>query len=155
MLRALGPHAPGTVRRRLASWSTLTEWRGLEAPFTSPALKSAIRLAVRAVPRVRKRKSDKAVTGDILGQMLATCAGDNLRDSRDRAILMLGFASGGRRRSEIASLRVALSSWRRRRRLRSRAALPFPRLLFTSPARKRRALMRVKSSISPAAQWMR
>jgi hypothetical protein len=50
-LRTAGPHAPDTVRRRLASWSTLTQWRGLAGAFASPALKSAIRLAVRAVPR--------------------------------------------------------------------------------------------------------
>lgn len=105
-LRVAGPHAPETVRRRLASWSTLTKWRGLSGSFTSPALKSAIRLAVRATPRPRKRKSAKAVTGDVLAKMLATCATENLRDVRDRAILMIAFASGGRRRSEIAGLRV-------------------------------------------------
>lgn len=105
-LKSIGPHAPDTVRRRLASWSTLTKWRGLEGAFASPALKSAIRLAVRAVPRQRRRKSAKAVTGDVLAKLLATCATDSLRDIRDRAILMVAFASGGRRRSEIAGLRV-------------------------------------------------
>ncbi|AYD04569.1 site-specific integrase [Neorhizobium sp. NCHU2750] len=104
-LKVAGPHAPDTVRRRLASWSTLTKWRGLSGAFTSPALKSAIRLAVRATPRPRKRKSAKAVTGDVLAKMLATCASGSLRDLRDRAILMVAFASGGRRRSEIAGLR--------------------------------------------------
>lgn len=105
-LKSIGPHAPDTVRRRLASWSTLTKWRGLDGAFASPALKSAIRLAVRAVPRQRRRKSAKAVTSDVLAKLLATCATDSLRDVRDRAILMVAFASGGRRRSEIASLRV-------------------------------------------------
>lgn len=105
-MRSVGPHAPDTVRRRLASWSTLTKWRGLTGAFSSPALKSAIRLAVRAVPRMRRRKSAKAITGDVLAKLLATCATDNLRDLRDRAILMVAFASGGRRRSEIAGLRV-------------------------------------------------
>lgn len=105
-LRSTGPHAPDTVRRRLANWSTLTRWRGLDGAFASPALKSAIRLAVRAVPRTRRRKSKKAVTGDVLAKLLATCASDSLRDLRDRAILMVAFASGGRRRSEIANLRA-------------------------------------------------
>ncbi|QND41082.1 site-specific integrase (plasmid) [Rhizobium leguminosarum bv. viciae] len=105
-LRSSGPHAPDTVRRRLANWSTLTKWRGLEGAFGSPALKSAIRLAVRAVPRPRRRKSAKALTGDVLAKLLATCGGDSLRDLRDRAILMVAFASGGRRRSEVASLRT-------------------------------------------------
>jgi integrase len=104
-LRSSGPHAPDTVRRRLASWSTLTKWRGLAGVFSSPSLKSAIRLADRATPRPRKRKSAKAVTGDILAMLLATCGTVNLRDIRDRAILMVAFASGGRRRSEIAGLR--------------------------------------------------
>ena len=104
-LRSSGPHAPDTVRRRLATWSTLTKWRGLDGAFTSPALKSAIRLAVRATPRPRKRKSEQAITGDVLSRLLAVCNTDSLRDIRDRAILMVAFASGGRRRSEIAGLR--------------------------------------------------
>ncbi len=104
-LRAAGPHAPDTVRRRLVTWSTLTKWRGLEGVFASPRVKSAIRLAVRATPRPRKRKSAKAVTGDILGRLLKTCESGSLRDLRDRAILMVAFASGGRRRSEVAALR--------------------------------------------------
>lgn len=60
---------------------------------------------MRAVPRTRLRKSAKAVTSDVLAKLLATCATDSLRDVRDRAILMVAFASGGRRRSEIAGLR--------------------------------------------------
>ncbi|WP_165222320.1 site-specific integrase [Affinirhizobium pseudoryzae] len=104
-LRSSGPHAPDTVRRRLATWSTLTKWRGLQGAFASPALKSAVRLAVRATPRPKKRKSAKAVTGDVLSKLIGTCRTDSLRDVRDKAILMLAFASGGRRRSEVAGLR--------------------------------------------------
>jgi len=105
-LRVSGPHAPATVRRRLANWSTLTRWRGLEGAFSSPSIKSAIRLAVRAINRPRSRKSANAITSDILGKLLATCSGEDLTALRDRAILMVAFASGGRRRSEIAGLRV-------------------------------------------------
>jgi integrase len=104
-LRSSGPHAPDTVRRRLATWSTLTKWRGHVGAFTSPALKSAIRLAVRATPRPKRRKSAKAVTGDVLSKLIGTCLTNNLRDVRDKAILMVAFASGGRRRSEVAGLR--------------------------------------------------
>jgi integrase len=105
-LRADGPHAPATVRRRLSSWSTLTTWRGLDGQFDAPALRQAIRLAVRASDRPRGRKSARAVTGDVLATLLSTCASDRLADIRDRALLLFAFASGGRRRSEIASLRV-------------------------------------------------
>jgi len=52
------------------------------------------------------RKSANAITGDILGKLLATCSGGDLTALRDRAILMVAFASGGRRRSEVAGLRV-------------------------------------------------
>ena len=105
-LRTSGPHAPATVGRRLANWSTLTKWRGLDGAFASPALRSALRLAVRAVQRPRRRKSAKAITGDVLAKLLGTCGDHSLRDIRDRAILMVAFASGGRRRSEVAGLRT-------------------------------------------------
>jgi integrase len=105
-LKSVGPHAAATVRRRLANWSTLTKWRGLTGVFSALSLKTALRLAVRATPRQRRRKSKKAVTGDVLAKLLATCAGDRLADVRDRALLLTAFASGGRRRSEVASLRV-------------------------------------------------
>lgn len=34
------------------------------------------------------------MTGDVLARLLATCASDSLRDLRDRAMLMVAFASG-------------------------------------------------------------
>jgi integrase len=106
LLRVNGPHAPGTVRRRLASWATLHRWRGVEPAFATPAFRTALRFAVRASTRLPQRKSQRAVTRDVLDQLLATCARNRLVDCRDRALLLIGFASGGRRRSELASLRV-------------------------------------------------
>ncbi|WP_168879709.1 site-specific integrase [Rhizobium sp. P28RR-XV] len=106
LLRVEGPHAPDTVRRRLTSWSILTRWRGLTGSFAAPSLKSALRLAVRAAARQRRRKSKRAVTADVLTKLLATCNGERLVDLRDRALLLTAFASGGRRRSEVADLRV-------------------------------------------------
>lgn len=104
LLRA--DNAPETVRRRLTSWSILTRWRGLTGAFDGPSLKSALRLAVRASARPRQRTSKKAVTGDILTKLLDACAGGRLVDLRDRALLLTAFASGGRRRSEVAGLRL-------------------------------------------------
>lgn len=106
LLKSVGPHAPATVRRRLTTWSILTKWRGVEGVFGSATLKSALRLAVRAAARPRQRKSRAAVTADVLAQLIATCKGDRLVDTRDQALLLTAFASGGRRRSEIANLRV-------------------------------------------------
>ncbi|ODR93166.1 hypothetical protein A8M32_01180 [Sinorhizobium alkalisoli] len=72
----------------------------------APSLTSALRLAVKASSRPRGRKSKKAVTIDVLVRLLATCSGERLVDRRDRALLLTAFASGGRRRSEVAGLRV-------------------------------------------------
>lgn len=105
-LRALGPHAISTVRRRLALWATFHRWRGLEAPFKAPNVRNALRLAGRASRRPRGRKSARAVTRDVLERLLATCNGGRLIDTRDRALLLVAFASGGRRRSEVARLAV-------------------------------------------------
>jgi integrase len=46
------------------------------------------------------------VTADVLEALLATCKSDRLADARDAALLLVAFASGGRRRSEVAGLRV-------------------------------------------------
>ena len=105
-LRAGGPHAPATVRRRLALWSTFHRWLGLEGPFSSPNLRGALRLAARAARRPRGRKSAKPLTRDVLERLIAACAKGTLADKRDAALLLLAFASGSRRRSEIAGLRV-------------------------------------------------
>ncbi len=107
VLQKDGPHAPATVRRRLASWSTLHAWRGMKGYLGDPAIRSALKLAIRASRRPSSRKSERAVTLDILDQLIATCPPTNLTDIRDRALLYTAFASGGRRRSEVASLRVS------------------------------------------------
>jgi len=46
------------------------------------------------------------MTRYVLDRLLATCSSDPLADTRDLAILLLAFASGGRLRSEVARLRV-------------------------------------------------
>jgi integrase len=105
-LKSDGPHAPGTVKRRLALWSSMHKWRGLDGPFADGRLKTALRLAVRAASRPRQRKSERAVTGDIIEKLLKTCWLNRPQDLRDRALILVAFASGGRRRSEVAALRV-------------------------------------------------
>jgi integrase len=66
---------------------------------------------VRASGRPRQRKSP-GVTRDILDRLSPTRASDRLVDARDLAILMVAFASGGRRRSEVARLRFGQASGR-------------------------------------------
>jgi hypothetical protein len=37
ILKVRGPHAPKTVSRRLSNWSTLHQWKGVDAPIEHPA----------------------------------------------------------------------------------------------------------------------
>ena len=105
-LKSIGPHAPGTVKRRLSLWSSMHKWRGLPGSFGDGQIRTALRLAIRAAARPRSRKSEKAVTGDIVAKLLETCWLNRPHDIRDKALLLVAFASGGRRRSEVAGLRV-------------------------------------------------
>ena len=101
--RSLACPAPATLDRRIASWRAFHRMRNLPSPFAAPLVAEARSRARRAAARPRAPKSAAPITRDILEAMLATCDASH-RGTRDRAILMLGWASGGRRRSEIAGL---------------------------------------------------
>jgi integrase len=95
--------APATLDRRIASWRAFHRMKNLASPFEAPLLKQARAKGRRAAARPCQPKSPRPVTRDVLEQLLASCDG-TLRGLRDRAILMLGFGTGGRRRSEITNL---------------------------------------------------
>jgi integrase len=102
---ALTCPAPATLDRRIASWQAFHRMRNLTSPFSAPLVQQARQKARRANARPRMPKSPKPVTRDILEALLASCD-DSHRGIRDRAMLMLAFASGGRRRSEVTALNV-------------------------------------------------
>jgi len=102
---ALTCPAPATLDRRIASWQAFHRMRNLTSPFSAPLVRQARQKARRANARPRVPKSPKPITRDILEALLATCD-DTHRGIRDRAMLMLTFASGGRRRSEVTALNV-------------------------------------------------
>ncbi|WBU52872.1 tyrosine-type recombinase/integrase [Paracoccus sp. SCSIO 75233] len=103
--RTLACPAPATLDRRIASWRAFHRMRNLPSPFEAPLIRQARGRARRAAARERTPKSAHPITRQVLEAMLATCDGSH-RGMRDRAVLMLGWASGGRRRSEIAGLNV-------------------------------------------------
>ena len=112
-LRTRSGHAPSTVRRRLSSWATRCRWAGLPHPFADPGLREALRLAIRAAERAPRPHSPSPVTIEPLLRILdrlderiraETAPERRLAPMRDRALLATAFASGGRRRSEIAGL---------------------------------------------------
>lgn len=101
--RSLACPASATLDRRIASWRAFHRMRNLASPFEAPLLKQARAKGRKAAARPIQPKSPKPLTRDVLETLLATCD-DSPRGLRDRAVLMLGFGSGGRRRSEIAAL---------------------------------------------------
>ncbi|MBV6823502.1 site-specific integrase [Pseudomonas sp. PD9R] len=103
----LGPLAFNTVSHRLAvlgKWHRLNEW---DSPTEAPALKTLLREARKAQSRqgVNVRKKT-AIVLEPLQALLATCDDDGVRGVRDRALLLLAWSGGGRRRSEVVGLQV-------------------------------------------------
>lgn len=103
--RSLACPAPATLDRRIACWRALHRMRDLPSPFEAPLLRQTRAKARTAAARPPAPKSQNPITRDILKQLLSAC-GPGLRGVRDRAILFLGWSSGGRRRSEIVSFNV-------------------------------------------------
>lgn len=102
----LGPLAFNTVSHRLAvlgKWHRINEW---DSPTEASALKTLLRDARKAQSRqgmmVRKKT---AIVLEPLQALLATC-NDGVRGVRDRALLLLAWSGGGRRRSEVVGLQV-------------------------------------------------
>ncbi len=101
--KSLACPAASTLNRRIASWSAFHRMRNLPNPFDAPLVRQARAKARKAMARPPAPKSAHPITKDVLLKLLDV-GGPGLRGLRDRAILLLGWASGGRRRSEIVSL---------------------------------------------------
>ncbi|NMY12078.1 integrase [Pseudomonas veronii 1YdBTEX2] len=105
---ALGPHSYNTVSLRMA---VLGKWHGLkgwDSPTDNKEVKALLRDAQKAQARggitIRKKT---ALVAEPLKAILDTCAADGLRGIRDRALLLLAWSGGGRRRSEVVALQVS------------------------------------------------
>lgn len=95
-----------SVVHRVAVLSTAHRLKRLPNPCEAPAVRTVLSRARRASVKRGERPTKKtAITKAELEAMLATCDG-SLEGLRDRALLCFGFASGGRRRSEIAAADV-------------------------------------------------
>ncbi len=89
-----------TLLRRIASISKAHEARGLP----NPARSELVRATLRGIKRARgtAQKEAKPLLRDDLLTVL-DAMGNGIKDARDRAILLIGFA-GGFRRSELVEL---------------------------------------------------
>jgi integrase len=94
---------PSTLGRRVCSISAAHLAAGFPSPSDADVREvlSAIERRVGRAPQHRKA----ALSIDALRKLLAVC-GDGARGARDRALLLVGFASG-LRRSELAALDLA------------------------------------------------
>src|SRR3546814_13952110 len=77
-------------------------------PYTTlfRSVREAVKRPAKAEERPRVRKSRRAITRTILEDLLDTCADGGPAALRDRALLLVAFGSGGRRRSGLATLKV-------------------------------------------------
>jgi len=99
----VGPLKLSTVTQRVAVLSTAHKLKRLANPCELPSVRTLLSRARRSSVKRGERPTKKtAITRQELEAMLATCD-DSLEGRRDRALLCFGFASGGRRRSEIAA----------------------------------------------------
>lgn len=103
--KGTGPLKVSTIKRYLASLSVAHNEAGKPSPMLDDRVKLLLRRLRNANANEAAQKK-QAITSEILKQMLAVCD-KTLTGKRDKALLMLGFASGGRRRSELANLMVS------------------------------------------------
>ena len=103
------PGAPSlaTLRHRVAVLSRLHQLRRLPNPCHDAAVRELLAATRRVYAKrgVAPRQKD-ALTRERLEAVLATCD-NSLAGRRDRALLLFAWASGGRRRSEVAGASLA------------------------------------------------
>lgn len=94
-------HKMSTIKRRISSMSKFLQLNY----FPNPCRDKDILILLRKLTEKNgcSKAWGKAITLQILNDMLDTCENDGIIGTRDAALLLFGFATGGRRRSEISS----------------------------------------------------
>lgn len=102
-------YAMATIRRRAAAITYAHERAGFPSPFAHPVVRRVLDgvaaredLTLETLPDRAKRP---LLTDDVR-TLLAHVPADGLAGDRDRCLLLLCFAAGGRRRAEVAGLDV-------------------------------------------------
>ena len=106
-----GLHRMTTIDHRLSVLS----WAHGEKQLPSPCQDAGVRKLLSDCRKIAKElgqapRTKTAATQGGLDEMLATCD-ESLEGKRDRALLLFGWTSGGRRRSEIAAAEVRDLEW--------------------------------------------
>lgn len=101
-----GPMALATLEHRISVLSKQHQARRLENPCRESSVRELLSRTRRAyAARGARGRRAPALVREPLQLMLDTC-NDTLRGTRDRALLLFAWASGGRRRSEVAAARL-------------------------------------------------
>ena len=102
----LGAPALATLGHRLSVISMMHQVRDLENPCHHASVRELlVRIRRAYATRGSRERPKAALVRQPLEMLLATCD-KSLRGKRDRALLLFAWASGGRRRSEVAAARV-------------------------------------------------
>jgi integrase len=99
-----GPLALTTVRHRLSVLAHAHVHAKVANPCEDPEVRAMLRSTTKAhALRGEVVKKQPPLTLEPLQALLATCDAGTLIDKRDRALILFAWATGGRRRSEVAS----------------------------------------------------
>lgn len=98
-----GRLAVSTIERRIATLSKAHDTLGVENPCRSPLVQTTLR-GLRRKHGTAQKQAKPLVKEELFA--ILDPLGDSMKDVRDRALLLLGFA-GGFRRSEVVGLDVA------------------------------------------------
>ena len=93
---------PSTITRRLSSISIAHQDAGLPSPTTDQHVRDVVR-GIRRTLGTAQREAAPATIAEI--RRMVWSLGDSVLDTRDRALLLVGFA-GALRRSELVALDV-------------------------------------------------
>lgn len=117
--KSLGPWSFNTLKQRLAMLGRAHRMAGMASPTDTAAVKQYLRdvRADMASDPSRQQKlpsSTRALTPELLFELMARLDAEansanrhlSITAKRDRALILVGFGAGGRRRSELARLAV-------------------------------------------------
>jgi integrase len=98
-----GKLAVSTIERRVATLSKAHDTLGAENPCRSPLVQTTLR-GLRRKHGTAQKQAKPLLKEELFA--ILDAMGDSMKETRDRALLLLGFA-GGFRRSELVGLDVA------------------------------------------------
>jgi len=92
-----------TMMTKLYNLKTYLKQWNIELPLNDVEISTLLKRLRRKNITLSKRQ---AILKEMLLDMIDTCSDDKIIDLRDKALLLFGFCSGGRRRSEISSAKI-------------------------------------------------